>query len=110
MPELDLDELIAAAREDLKSRSKHSFKKSEKAKVAQRVLEGGEVHERLKEVFKRQPGGADAAGGGVSQPVGGDGWEGTTHVVGTSGVDCRVLVGRAARDFWVLPLTIVFGV
>ena len=57
MPELDLDELIAAAREDLKSRSKHSFKKSEKAKVAQRMLEGGEVHERLKEVFKRQPGG-----------------------------------------------------
>ncbi len=57
MPELDLDELIAAAREDLKFRSKHSFKKSEKAKVAQSMLAGGEMHERLKDVFKRQPGG-----------------------------------------------------
>jgi len=37
--------------------SKQSLKKSEKAKVAQSMLEGGEVHERLKDVFKRQPGG-----------------------------------------------------
>lgn len=38
-------------------RSKHSFKKSEKAKVAQSMLAGAEMHDRLKDVFKRQPGG-----------------------------------------------------
>ena len=55
--ELDELELIAAAREELKMTSKSSFKKAEKAEVAKEMLAGGDVHERLKEVFRNQPGG-----------------------------------------------------
>ena len=55
--ELDELELIAAAREDLRAIKAHSFKKDDKKQVASDMLAGGDVHERLSEVFKNQPGG-----------------------------------------------------
>jgi ABC-type multidrug transport system ATPase subunit/ABC-type multidrug transport system permease subunit len=53
---LDEIELIAAAREDLKRHSR-SFKAKDKAGFARDVLAGEDLHDRLADVFRNQPGG-----------------------------------------------------